>query len=276
MNRTSSEANLLRTAPFRLAGVNLRCGKNKTDTKVITLACSVHPNPTSGSSVGVWQISFEWGYHGHLQRTLGVGAEKYCEFHKDVFFFRIPAKAEAQNVTEKWHVAYHGTHPGVLRKILDSADLLMTGDCLLAWIQVWQWTFEPTECGFNFKPIPILWTKSHLMVIWIVGATWPFVQRTMHQDIQMALHLLSVCISYWNSIPNPLQVIFLEAEACSNHSLYISTRKTLPKSSRTSNKSSSHPQSGILDHRPTRPNMSKLFDMDAPIYFWNFGSQKCV
>ncbi len=65
-----------------------------------------------------------------------MGAEKYCEFHKDVFFFRIPAKAEAQNVTEKWHVAYHGTHPGVLRKILDSADLLMTGDCLLAWIQV--------------------------------------------------------------------------------------------------------------------------------------------
>ena len=85
-------------------------------------------------------------HYCRIERRGGSKNRSWSEWHETQFCFelleiqrnvasypnfayhsRIPAKAEAQHITEKWHVAYHGTHPGVLRKILDSADLLMTG-----------------------------------------------------------------------------------------------------------------------------------------------------
>ena len=41
--------------------------------------------------------------------------------------YRLSNKAASQNVADKWHVAYYGTHSPAVRKILDSGDLLRAG-----------------------------------------------------------------------------------------------------------------------------------------------------
>lgn len=32
---------------------------------------------------------------------------------------------------ESWHMAYHGTRPGAVRRMLDKGELLFSGNCLL-------------------------------------------------------------------------------------------------------------------------------------------------
>jgi hypothetical protein len=45
-----------------------------------------------------------------------------------VFFFnRIPTKAHTLNVQEKWHSGYYGTRMDMLRRIVDSGDLHVSG-----------------------------------------------------------------------------------------------------------------------------------------------------
>ena len=43
------------------------------------------------------------------------------------FAFRVPPVAEARNVFKQWHVAFHGTGPQNVRKILDTGGLVMPG-----------------------------------------------------------------------------------------------------------------------------------------------------
>ena len=46
------------------------------------------------------------------------------------FGIRLPAKAEATNCQEKWHVGYTGAQISVIRTVLDSGDLLVMGEAL--------------------------------------------------------------------------------------------------------------------------------------------------
>ncbi|XP_074654148.1 neuralized-like protein 4 [Tubulanus polymorphus] len=46
------------------------------------------------------------------------------------FSLRLPSKAEALNVFDKWHIAYHGTQVGAIRKILDYGELHMPSDVM--------------------------------------------------------------------------------------------------------------------------------------------------
>ena len=40
---------------------------------------------------------------------------------------RVPPVAEARNAFKKWHVAFHGTGPQNVRKILDTGGLVLPG-----------------------------------------------------------------------------------------------------------------------------------------------------
>ncbi|XP_076451881.1 neuralized-like protein 4 isoform X3 [Babylonia areolata] len=44
------------------------------------------------------------------------------------YVLRAPSKAQALNVAEKWHTAYHGTRLDLVRRVLDRGDLLSPGD----------------------------------------------------------------------------------------------------------------------------------------------------
>ena len=42
-------------------------------------------------------------------------------------FYRLPNKAHSLNVQDKWHTAYYGTRMDLLRRIVDSGDLHVSG-----------------------------------------------------------------------------------------------------------------------------------------------------
>ncbi len=82
----------------------------------------------------------------------------FLEFYVNKYvFFRISAKAEAQNISEKWHVSYHGTHPSVIRKILDGADLLLAGEDLLTVPYFWTYPDESYDlaCQIGLRQLVI-------------------------------------------------------------------------------------------------------------------------
>ena len=41
--------------------------------------------------------------------------------------YRVPPNAEAKNVFNDWHVAFHGTAPGNVQRILDTGHLVLPG-----------------------------------------------------------------------------------------------------------------------------------------------------
>ena len=46
-----------------------------------------------------------------------------------VFVSRVPPQANAQNAFKEWHVAFHGTAPQNVRKILDTGGLVVHSEC---------------------------------------------------------------------------------------------------------------------------------------------------
>ena len=51
-------------------------------------------------------------------------------------FFRVPPHASAQNAFKEWHVAFHGTAPQNVRKILDTGGLVVHGEPVAALLTV--------------------------------------------------------------------------------------------------------------------------------------------
>ena len=49
-------------------------------------------------------------------------------------FYRVPPHANAQNAFKEWHVAFHGTAPQNVRKILDTGGLVVHGEPVTALI----------------------------------------------------------------------------------------------------------------------------------------------
>lgn len=54
------------------------------------------------------------------------------------FMLRIPSKAQGSSVLDKWHIAFHGTRPGIVRKILDCGELLEDEDLLPNQRNMWR------------------------------------------------------------------------------------------------------------------------------------------
>ncbi|XP_022100637.1 neuralized-like protein 4 isoform X3 [Acanthaster planci] len=90
-----------------------------------------------------YQGTSEYGDQGDpLQRyTRPFG---WCKFA-----IKLHSRAETLNVFDLWHVAFHGTKAGAVRKILDSGTLLLPGDIALGGDQL---TEQPGHFNDSHKP----------------------------------------------------------------------------------------------------------------------------
>lgn len=79
----------------------------------------------------------------------------WCKFN-----LRMPLKTDGQGVHDKWHIGFHGTKPGFIRRLLDSGDLLTSSKSLVGGV-----TSRPLSGHFDEKNKPEELLDIHPIVL---------------------------------------------------------------------------------------------------------------